>query len=235
MSGPRADVYRTGMSEITAAAFRDLVAGRRGHFRLESGHHGRLWLDLDPLFAAPRRVAPFVAALATAIRPHAPAAVCGPLLGGAFLAQLVAHALDVEFWFTERVLPPESGGGLYPARYRLPPALTPRVRDTRVALVDDVMSAGSALRGTFAELRAHGARPVVAGALLVLGSAGADFFAEHRVAVEAVSRDAYDLWPPAACPLCAAGVPLEDVTAPAAQRRAAADERAGVAATPPRL
>jgi orotate phosphoribosyltransferase len=83
-------------------------------------------------------------------------------------------------------------------------------------MVDDVMSAGSALRGTWEELRAHGAVPVAAGALLVLGSAGADFFAGHGVAVEAVARDEYALWHPDACPLCAEGVPLEDAAAPAA-------------------
>lgn len=77
------------------------------------------------------------------------------------------------------------------------------------------MSAGSALRGTHAALEAHGAVPVVAGALLVLGSAGAAFFAARGVAVEAVARDDYELWAPAECPLCAAGVPLEDAAAPA--------------------
>ncbi|HEX8694202.1 MAG TPA: hypothetical protein VF746_17410 [Longimicrobium sp.] len=209
------------MSDTTAAAFLELVAGRRGHFRLESGHHGRLWLDLDALFAEPRRIAPFAATLADAIRPHDVSAVCGPLLGGAFLAQLVAHALGVEFWFTERVMPAETGG-LYRARYLLPPAFAPRVQGRRVAMVDDVMSAGSALRGTFAELRAHGATPVVAGVLLVLGSTGAGYFAGEGVSVEAAGRHEYDLWPPAACPLCAAGVPLEDVAAPAGGRDAAA-------------
>lgn len=199
--------------------FLDLVAGRRGHFRLESGHHGGLWLDLDALFAEPRRVAPFVAALAEAIRRHAVSAVCGPLLGGAFLAQLVAQALDVEFWYTERVLPNDSGG-LYRARYVLPPALARRVRGTRVAMVDDVMSAGSALRATFAEVRAHGAEPVVAGALLVLGSAGSQYFAEQRVAVEAVEREEYELWLPTACPRCDAGMPLEDPPRGAARRPA---------------
>ena len=78
-------------------------------------------------------------------------------------------------------------------------------------MVDDVMSAGSALRGTHAELLSHGAVPVVAGALLALGTAGADFFAANGVAVVAVARDDYDIWFPDACPLCAAGVPLEDV------------------------
>jgi orotate phosphoribosyltransferase len=76
-------------------------------------------------------------------------------------------------------------------------------------MLDDVMSAGSALRGTFAELRAHGAVPVVAGALLVLGSAGDAYFAEQQVQVEAVARGEYELWQPADCPLCAAAVPLE--------------------------
>jgi orotate phosphoribosyltransferase len=111
---------------VTAAAFRDLVSGRRGLFRLESGHHGELWLDLDPLFAQPRRIEPFVAGLSRAIRPHGVQAVCGPLLGGAFLAQLVARALEAEFAFTERVMPSEPAG-LYSARYRLPAAFIGRV------------------------------------------------------------------------------------------------------------
>ncbi len=42
----------------TLASFLTLVSGRRGHFRLESGHHSDLWLDLDPLFADPLAVDP---------------------------------------------------------------------------------------------------------------------------------------------------------------------------------
>jgi orotate phosphoribosyltransferase len=106
---------------------------------------------------------------------------------------------------------PTQPGGLYRARYILPSAFAARLRGKRVAMVDDVMSAGSALRGTYTELQAHDASPVVAGALLVLGSTGAGFFAEHGVAVEAVARADYDLWLPADCPLCATGLPIEDV------------------------
>jgi orotate phosphoribosyltransferase len=193
----------------------ELVAGRRGHFRLESGHHSALWLDLDPLFAEPRRIEPFVASLTNVLRPYDLAGVCGPLLGGAFLAQLIAHALAVEFYFTERVMPSPTGR-LYEARYRLPPAFADRVRGKRLAMVDDVMSAGSALRGTYTELQAHGATPVVAGALLVLGSTGADFFTQRGVAVESFARDEYQMWLPADCPLCTAGQPLENVAASAA-------------------
>jgi orotate phosphoribosyltransferase len=132
------------------------------------------------------------------------------LLGGAFLAQLVAHSLGVKFVFTERVMPPHADG-LYRAGYRLPPAFAADLAGNRVAIVDDVMSAGSALLGTYTELRGHEALPVVAGALLVLGSTGADFFAQQEVAVEAVIREDYQLWLPSECPLCVAGLPLEGV------------------------
>ena len=191
-----------------------MVAGRRGHFLLESGHHSGLWFDLDALFAVPRRIEPFVSTLAETIRAHSVTAVCGPLLGGAFLALLVARDLDLEFLYTERVTLPKAND-LYQARYRLPRAFAERVRGQRIALMDDVMSAGSALRGTYAELQAHGAVPAVAGALLQLGSTGADYFAQCGVPVEAVVRDKYELWVPAACPLCAAGLPLEEVAGPA--------------------
>jgi orotate phosphoribosyltransferase len=200
------------MNEPTATLFFELAAGRGGHFQLESGHHSELWLDLDALFAESKRIEQFVAQLAESLRPYNVAVVCGPLLGGAFLAQLVAQALAVEFCFTERVMPSHADG-LYQASYRLPPAFAARVRGKRLAIVDDVMSAGSALRGTYSELLTHGATPVVAGALLVLGDTGAAFFAEREVAVEAVTRQSYSLWLPSECPLCVAGTPLENVGA----------------------
>jgi orotate phosphoribosyltransferase len=198
----------TRTSDTTTAALLELVAARRGHFSLESGHHGALWLDLEALFADSRRIAPFVERLAGALRPYEPSIVCGPLVGGAFLAQLVARELGVDFCFTERVVP-SGKAGLYRVGYRLPPAFADRVRGQRTAMVDDVLSAGSALHGTSVELDAHAATPVVAGALLVLGTIGANRLAERGVPVEAVARQAYDMWPPAACPLCAAGSPLE--------------------------
>jgi orotate phosphoribosyltransferase len=199
------------MTEATATSFLESIAGRRGHFQLESGYHSELWFELDALFADSKRIAPFVAQLADAIRPHKVDWVCGPLLGGAFLAQLVAQALGVEFCFTQRVMPANSSG-LYQASYRLPQVFAARVREKRIAIVDDIMSAGSALRGTYSELLTHGAIPVVAGALMVLGETGATYFAEQEIAVEAVVRHSYSLWLPAECPHCSAGMPLENAT-----------------------
>jgi orotate phosphoribosyltransferase len=197
---------------MSATSIFELTARRRGHFQLESGHHSELWFDLDALFGDAKRIAPLVAELTDSLRSYEVAMVCGPLLGGAFLAQLVAQALGTEFCFTERVMPANSSS-LYEASYRLPRAFAARMREKRIAMVDDVMSAGSALRGTYFELLTHGAIPVVAGALMVLGDTGATFFAERNVAVEAVVRQNYSLWLPSECPHCDAGVPLENVGA----------------------
>ena len=180
---------------------------------MESGYHSELWLDLDPLFADPGRIAPFISSLANLLRLHAVDAVCGPLLGGAFLAQLIAHELEVEFAYTEKVSA-SSSPSLFTAQYRLPPALVPRLHGKRVAMVDDVMSAGSSLRATHAALQAAGALPVVAGALLILGEAGVQYFAQIDIPAEAPARETFVMWTPEDCPLCAAGVPIENVASP---------------------
>lgn len=191
----------------------DILAGlpaRRGHFLLESGYHTGVWLTLDELFADPKAVAPQVTALADRLRPHAAVAICGPLLGGAFLAQAVATMLGARFYYTEPVLEGPADGGFFAAGYRLPPALTRRVRGQRIAVVDDVVSAGSSVRATVAALAAAGATTVVIGALAVLGERALNHFAESGVPVETLQCRSFDLWAPDDCPLCQLGQALED-------------------------
>jgi orotate phosphoribosyltransferase len=193
---------------VTADILAALPA-RQGHFLLESGLHTDLWLTLDAVFVDPEPIAPLIAALAHKLRPHAVSAVCGPLLGGAFLAQAIAGRLGARFYYTEPVpAPPEPG--LFKATYRLPSELRRRARGERLAVVDDVISAGSSVRATIAALTAAGASTVVVGALLVLGDAAVTHFAEQRVPLEALDRRDFNLWSPFDCPLCHAGRPLED-------------------------
>jgi orotate phosphoribosyltransferase len=180
----------------------------QGHFRLESGHHGDLWLDLDPLFLRPTRLRRFAGALALRLGDLAIEGVCGPLVGGAFLAQAVAAELDVEFYHTERVVTP-GGGGLYSVNYRLPDTLRPRIGGKQVAIVDDAINAGSAVRATCLELQASGARVAALGALLVLGRRAAQLADGWNVPLEGIAHLPSDLWSPEACPLCAARVPLQ--------------------------
>ena len=200
----------------------EAVPARSGHFLLESGYHTDLWLTLEALFISPRRLAPLVSMLAARLEPHAPSAVCGPLLGGAFLAQTVATTLEIDFYFTEPVN--AKAPGLFGAEYRLQEDLQRRIRDKRVAIVDDVISAGSSARATAAAVAAAGGSTVVVGTLLVLGTLALDHFARAGVPVEALERKDFALWAPSACPLCSSGVPLEDLVH--GTRPAAADDAA---------
>jgi orotate phosphoribosyltransferase len=189
----------------------NLLSARKGHFKLESGHHGNLWLDLDLLFLRPSHVKRFAIELANRLAKYNIAAVCGPLVGGALIAQMIAAQLNVEFYYTERFVLPQSDA-LYQVEYRLPNSLRKMVSGKDFAIVDDVINAGSAVRGTFAELQSCGAKPVVVGALLVLGAVGSDFFAYQNIAIENLANLPNDIWIPSECPLCASQIPLEDVT-----------------------
>jgi orotate phosphoribosyltransferase len=190
-----------------------LLEPRRGHFRLESGHHGDLWLEIPRLYRRPGRLRRFAAELARRLAAHGIEAVCGPLVEGALLAQMVAEELDVEFSFAEQFARSQ-GDGLYPVGYRIPDVLRPIVRGKTTAVVDDVINAGSAVRGAFAELKSCGARPAAIGALLVLGPPASDFAATEGVPLESLASLPNSLWEPAACPLCASGAPLEGLVEP---------------------
>jgi orotate phosphoribosyltransferase len=189
----------------------EALPARRGHFLLESGYHTDVWLTLDALFRQPRALTPMVTALAARLAPHRVAGVCGPLLGGAFLAQALASTMGVEFYFCERI-PATEGPGLFTAAYRLPEGLRRPVRGLRVAVVDDAISAGSSVRATAAALQAAGASIAVVGTLLATGTIALGHFAQLGVPVEALDRRELTLWAPADCPLCRDGTPLEDPT-----------------------
>jgi orotate phosphoribosyltransferase len=188
----------------------DVLPSRRGHFVLESGYHTDLWITLDALFVDPASIASQVDALAERLRTHAPTAICGPLFGGAFLAQALASKLAVKFFVMEPVpADPAPGAGLFTARYRLPPGQVPQVRGERVAVVDDVISAGSSVRAAIAALIDAGGSVAAVGALLVLGDAALTHFAAQSVPVERLGHRAFPLWHPSDCALCRAGVLLE--------------------------
>lgn len=190
-----------------------LLPARAGHFLLESGHHGEWWLDLDLLFRHPRHVAALAARLATALAPHHPDVVCGPLVGGTLVAQLVAGALDVDLCWTQRDPgQDDGGGGLYAARYAVPATQRAGLDGATVAVVDDAVNAGSAVRATVEAVEACGAEVVALGALLVLGERGPRWAAARQLPLERVVARANVLWTPDDCPRCAAGEPLERVT-----------------------
>jgi len=184
-----------------------LLPARKGHFQHESGHHGDLWLDLELLCLHPDRLQPFAAQLATRLVQYDLEAVCGPLVEGAFVALMLAPQLGVSFTYSERFENP-GRTGLYPVKYRIPAALRGRLRGRRVAIVNDVIGAGSAVLGTLEDLEACGANVVAIGTLAVLGSTAARFAAEKQIALEVLLTIPGVIWSPEECPQCVRQVPL---------------------------
>ena len=75
-----------------------------------------------------------------------------------------------------------------------------------MAIVDDAISAGSAVKGTYADAEACGATPVVIGALLAMGTTGPEFAAAKGISLERLAEAPLNLWLSEWCPLCAAGI-----------------------------
>lgn len=187
----------------------DQLPARRGHFVLESGHHGDMWLDLELLCLRPDRVRPFASELAARLAKYEPEVVCGPLVEGAFLALMVASEMGLPFTYTEP-LPEEKPTKLYPVRYRIPTALSGEVRGKRVAIVNDAINVGSAVRGTFNDLKRCEAQPVAIAALAVLTPWASRFADANGVGLEVLETFESEVWTVTACPLCIRGEPLTE-------------------------
>ena len=188
-----------------------LLAGGGGHFLMESGYHSGSWFELDALFDHPVELRPFVAELARRLSSHGIDAVCGPISSASFAPPVIATRLGVAHFVADRFETP-GATGFFPVTYRITEAQRSEVRGRSVAIVDDAISAGSAVRGAHTDLIACGARPVALGALIVFGDAAAAFAAQTGLALEWIEKVPLDIWRPAQCPLCKAGIAVERVS-----------------------
>jgi orotate phosphoribosyltransferase len=128
--------------EIVESLVIRLARTRSGHFDLGTGYHGDVWLDLDALFLRPAMLRPHVRRLADRLLEHQLDAVCGPAEGGAFLALAIADVLGTAFLPAHRDPDPGSSDA---TGYRLP-AVRGGIAGWRVAVVDDAINAGTAVR-----------------------------------------------------------------------------------------
>ena len=150
----------------------------RGHFRLTSGLHSDVYLQSALVLQHPRHAQALGAALAVALDVDGVQTVLAPAMGGILVAHEVARALDARALFTER----EDGT----MRLRRGFALVP---GERCLVVEDVITTGGSTRE-------------VGVGSLVDRSGGAAVFPMKRAALARVEAST---WPPAVCPLCAAG------------------------------
>jgi orotate phosphoribosyltransferase len=162
---------------------------RKGHFVFESGHHGDTWLELDRWLGRPGQVRDAARELAERLRPFGADLVCGPLDGGAFLAQWVAAELDAGFTYSRR----GSAG------YELAEI---EVAGRRAVVVDDAINAGSATLATVETLRRKDCTVLALGSVLVCAPIGPTVGESAGLAQVWLTEVAASLWEAESCPVC---------------------------------
>jgi orotate phosphoribosyltransferase len=173
-----------------AAMLEESGALRRGHFLLSSGLHSPAYVQCALLLEVPARARRVGEELAALLAPFQPDSVLSPALGGLIVGHETAAALGVPFRFTER-----QGEAMELRRgFEL-------AAGERVVVVEDVITTGRSTRETIAAAEARGARPLAVGAIIDR-SGGRHGFPVPLVALTTLDLPTY---PPATCPLCAAG------------------------------
>ncbi len=163
-----------------------------GHFVLTSGLHSARYLQCALVLQHAAEAEAFGRALAEHFRHARVATVAAPAIGGIIIGYEVARALNARSLWTER----EAG------RMTLRRGFTVRPGET-VLVVEDVITTGGSTRETIEALRAAGAL-VVGAASIIDRSGGRADVGVPRVALATLDVPALA---PAACPLCAQGIP----------------------------
>ncbi|MEN2981663.1 MAG: orotate phosphoribosyltransferase [Thermus sp.] len=168
-----------------------------GHFLLRSGLHSPLFLQSAALLQHPLYAEAVGEALGRRFEEERVDFVIGPALGGVVLAFVVAKALGARALFAEK----DGQGGM-----TLRKGLTVNPGD-RFLAVEDVVTTGESVRKAIRAAEARGGVLVGVGAIVDRSGGGAAF----GVPFQALLRLEVPQYAPEACPLCRAGVPLEEV------------------------
>jgi orotate phosphoribosyltransferase len=172
--------------------FRQSGALLDGHFRLSSGLHSTGYLQCALVLQYPHQADGLGRALGDRASHLGATVVLSPALGGVVIGQEVGRALGVRAIFAER----QEGALVLRRGFTLAAA-------DRVLVIEDVLTTGGSTRETMQVARAAGAQ-VVGAASIVDRSGGEARFDVPFTALLDVSLPTYD---PAACPLCAKGIP----------------------------
>lgn len=179
-------------AEEVVERFRRTGALLEGHFVLTSGLHSTQYLQCALVLQHPSEAEAFGRAIAERFAGQSVETVVAPAIGGIVIGWETARALGVRSVWTER----EEG------RMTLRRGFTVRPGE-RVLVVEDVVTTGGSTRETCDALRAAGAL-VVGAASIIDRSGGRADVGVPRSALATLDVPAVS---PAACPLCAQGVP----------------------------
>jgi len=175
-------------------AFESAGAFLQGHFVYTSGRHGADYLEKFRILEDPRATTELAGMIAERFRPLKPELVAGPTTGGIILAFEVARLLGVDAVYVERG---ETGGRVLRRGFEISP-------DTRVLVVDDVVTTGGSLVETQACI-ANAGGVVIGVGVLADRTAGR---VKTDVPFYACLTVDFPSYPPDECPLCAIGIPV---------------------------
>jgi len=187
--------------------FEETGALLTGHFKLSSGLHSDRYLQCAKVLMWPDRADALGRGLGELLRPFGAASVVSPALGGVIIGQEVGRALSLRAIFTERV----EGAFALRRGFSLEPG-------ERVAVIEDVVTTGKSTREVIEVVRAAGAVVVACGSIIDRRASTEKGDAVDGIPYRALLALDVPAWDPAACPLCAKGVPL---TAPGSRHLAA--------------
>ena len=165
-----------------------------GHFLLASGQHSPKFLQSTTVLQHPDKAEQIGKALAAQFG-EPPDFVIGPAMGGVVLAFVVAQALGCRALFAEK---DGQGGMTIREAFEIAPG-------SRFVAVEDVVTTGGSLQKAIDATAAQGAECVGVGCVIDRrqSTSGLD--------IKALTRLEFDTYPPDDCPLCAEGIPLEEV------------------------
>ena len=175
-------------------AFESAGAFLRGHFVYTSGRHGADYLEKFRILEDPRATTELAVMIAERFRSMKPELVAGPTTGGIILAFEVARQLGVDAVYVERG---EPVGRVLRRGFEISP-------ETRVLVVDDVVTTGGSLVETQACIAKAGGVVIGIG---VLADRTAGRVAANVPFYACLTVD-FPSYTPDACPLCASGVPV---------------------------
>lgn len=173
--------------------FLDSHALMTGHFRLSSGRHSNEYWEKFWVLQHPQHVQTLCAEIARRFASDTVEVVLGPTTGGILLAFEVARQMGLPALYAEK----ENGERLLRRGLKLPP-------NTRVLIVDDIMTTGGATRECL-ELAGKHQAVVIGTAVLVDRSGGTVALGSRQEALLTVQAQTFA---PEECPMCAQNVPI---------------------------
>jgi orotate phosphoribosyltransferase len=174
-----------------------------GHFVLNGGDHSAYYLRKDELTTRPRTLDFLSSPLAGRFRDANVSVVVGPAVGAISMAERVAAYIGGIGGDVRAVWAEKRGRGFVLKR-----GFDRIVRGARVLVVEDVLTTGGSIRRLIACIRRAGGQVVGVAAFFDRGGLTAEALGVPRL--ETLMRLDLPRHPEAACPLCEAGIPVDE-------------------------